>query len=409
MMKLVAGDPYWIKINKIPCKHTYLSEDICCDVAIIGGGVTGAICAYYFSRAGITTVMVDKNIVGYGSTSASTSILQYEIDNDLVALKDTVGIENAVNCFKLCENAVYEIKRITETDLEDDCGYTQKECFYYTNYAVDSDILRKEFDLRKNHGFDVEFIDETLGAERFSFPVKGGIYSKRGAAEIDSYRFTQALVSFSIRKGLKLFENTEITNILPSASGVELETRNYFKIKAKKVIIATGFEGSKYIQKPIVNLSATFTVVTNPIEDVRGWFNRCIIRDTNNPYTYLRSTVDNRIMVGGEDIVMNGFINKLSDISQDEIQNKYNTLKQHVKTMFPDLNDLKAAYSFHGLFGDTKDSLPYIGEYKAMPGCYFCLGYGANGILYTVFGAQMLLNLYKGIRQPELDIFTFDR
>ena len=74
-MNLVSGNMLWTKINKIPNKYTYLSEDIKCDVLIIGAGITGAICAHYFTMAGVDTAIVDKNIVGYGSTSASTSIL----------------------------------------------------------------------------------------------------------------------------------------------------------------------------------------------------------------------------------------------------------------------------------------------------------------------------------------------
>lgn len=255
-MKLVSGDMLWTSINKIETKYTYLSEDIECDVLIVGAGITGAIAAHYFTEEGINTVVLDKNIIGYGSTRASTSILQYEIDTDLIGLQSIIGDKNAVKCFKLCEKAVYDIEEIINT-LEDKCDFSLKECFYYTSNSSKVSFLKKEFDLRKEKGFDVEFINKDMAKERFSFPVEGGIFSNSGAAQIDPYRFTHALISKSVNKGLKVFENTEIAKICPTEDFVSLETTNNFKIKAKKVIIATGYESKKCVKEKIVNLGRT--------------------------------------------------------------------------------------------------------------------------------------------------------
>ena len=46
----VYGDPIFTKINKVKKQYEYLTEDIETDVVIVGGGVTGAILWYYFSK-----------------------------------------------------------------------------------------------------------------------------------------------------------------------------------------------------------------------------------------------------------------------------------------------------------------------------------------------------------------------
>ena len=43
---------------------------------IVGGGVTGSILGYYMSKNNINCVVLEKNIVGYGSTSITTALLQ---------------------------------------------------------------------------------------------------------------------------------------------------------------------------------------------------------------------------------------------------------------------------------------------------------------------------------------------
>ena len=59
-MELVSGNTFWTATNNIPYKYTYLSNDMDYDVVIIGRGITGAICAYYFTEAGINTMLVKK-------------------------------------------------------------------------------------------------------------------------------------------------------------------------------------------------------------------------------------------------------------------------------------------------------------------------------------------------------------
>jgi glycine/D-amino acid oxidase-like deaminating enzyme len=410
-MNTVNGNPLWSKLNTIPNKYTYLSENVECEVVIVGGGITGAICAYYLSEAGVKTVLVDKNIIGYGSTKASTSILQYEIDTDLYLLQKSIGEEKALRAFQLCEKAVFDIETMINS-LDDNCDFRFTECLYYTSKENEIELMRKEFDVRKSLGFDVEFIDETIGKSRFSFPIKAGIYSRKGVAEIDPYRLTHALLRKAVSKGLVVFENTEIVNFDTANNKVVLSCKNAFTIKAKKAIIATGYEATQYIKEKISSLTRSFTVTTKPVQNFNGWYNQCIIRDTANPYTYLRTTPDNRILIGGEDLAVGSADSKMMNLSDnDEIvcKDKYKKLLDRLKAYFPDITDIDPEFTFNGLFADTKDSLPYIGEYDPMPNCYFCLGYGSNGILYNVFGAQIILDLLKGKSNPDIDLFKFGR
>lgn len=409
-MSLVSGDTIWTKLNKIPKKYTYLSNDIKCEVAIIGAGITGALCSYYFAEAGIDTVIVDKNIIGYGSTRASTSILQYEIDTDLIGLKGLIGLDNAVKAFNLCKKAVYDIGDIVNK-LDDNCDFNYRDCFYYTDKESHKKIIKKEFELRKENGFEVEFIDEHRGKELFSFPIKAGIYSKGSAGEIDPYRFAHGLISKGVKNGLRVYENTKVIDIQWEQDGVTLITENQFEIRAKKVIIATGFDAKNYIDEKTTAMARSFTICTKPVNNLEGWYNKCIIRDYGNPYTYLRVTGDNRIIIGGEDIPLGGNNSKISRLSNDDpvAIEKFKILEERLTRLFPNIEDLEVEYRFSGHFGESGDSLPYIGEYKKYPNCYFCLGCGSNGILYAVLGGQLLRDLYLGMNPPELELFRIPR
>lgn len=409
-MDLVSGDRLWIKECPILHKYPYLSENIECDVAIIGAGVIGAICAYYLTEAGINTVIVDKNIIGYGSTSASTSILEYEVDYDLIELKSKIGFDYGIRIFKLCEQSVYDIEEIINA-LDDKCGFSLRPCFYYSEKKSDVDQLKKEYELRKEQGFDVEYIDRSRGRELFSFPLEGGIYSHRGAGELDPYRFAHALLKYSTTKGLKVYENTGVTGIEHNNGYASIETDKNRFIKAKKIIDATGYEGRNNVPEKTVNLNRSYTIVTKPIEDFKGWHERCLIRDFENPYTYLRTTSDNRIIIGGEDTKIGGRKSKMADLRQVDgaVNEKYALLEKRLHRMFPNINNKEIEYQFNGIFGETGDGLPYIGEHPDVSNTYFSLCYGSNGILYGIIAAKLLRDLYLGRSSEDLHMFRFGR
>src|SRR5664279_4292043 len=86
-MNLISGHPFWSVNNGLPRNYPSLQRDVACDAVVIGGGITGGLVAVHLAEAGVKTIVIDKRDIGPGSTSASTALLQYEID---VPLRDLI-------------------------------------------------------------------------------------------------------------------------------------------------------------------------------------------------------------------------------------------------------------------------------------------------------------------------------
>ena len=71
-------------------------------MVIMGGGISGALVAFYLQEAGIDAMVIDGRTMGLGSTCASTSLLQYEIDTSLSELKTLIGDKAATRAYQLC-------------------------------------------------------------------------------------------------------------------------------------------------------------------------------------------------------------------------------------------------------------------------------------------------------------------
>jgi len=83
---LKSGYPYWAVKNSLMYAFPQLDADLGCDVAVVGAGITGALIADKLAGHGHDVVVVDQREVCWGSTSASTALLQYEIDTHATEL-----------------------------------------------------------------------------------------------------------------------------------------------------------------------------------------------------------------------------------------------------------------------------------------------------------------------------------
>lgn len=98
-MDLVSGDPFWPLKNGLLTSYPALDRSVSCDVVVLGAGITGALVAHHLAAEGVAVVVLDKHDVALGSTAASTSLLQYEIDVPLHRLIRLLGEPRAVRAY----------------------------------------------------------------------------------------------------------------------------------------------------------------------------------------------------------------------------------------------------------------------------------------------------------------------
>src|SRR6185503_5676571 len=107
MSELRVGVPLWLALERHPQRRRYqsLNRDIDADVVIVGGGLTGAVLALTFARAGIRVVVLEGDRVGHGSTAANSALLMYEPDMDFGEMTKWYGAAAARRIWRLCRQA----------------------------------------------------------------------------------------------------------------------------------------------------------------------------------------------------------------------------------------------------------------------------------------------------------------
>lgn len=402
-MKLREGNAPWrgLDTNEYNLKHSRLEDNQSCDVVIIGGGMSGAITSYVLSKQGTDTILLEQEEIGSGSSSANTGLLQYMNDDMLTQLIQTFGEQKGVGFYKLCENAVERLSQIA-SNLSFDAEFRRRSSLYYASDDKDAGKIRTEFDNLSRHGFQVEYWDRDRIKSFFPFSKSAALYTPRDA-EVNPYKMVQALIYDAVKQGLKVYEHSEVEHVDYSENDVTVKTKSG-SVKAKTIIWAAGYAAQEWKPDRLANLDSTYAIMTQPVEDLSSWYERALVWETKRPYLYMRTTLDNRIVVGGLD-------ESLTDkgLSQEKITENGQKLLKKVQDLFPTLGNISISHAWAGVFGTSKDGAPMIGRHPEYPHSYFIEGYGGNGTVYSMIAADLLAEAVTGKEPDVLSWFSFTR
>ncbi len=271
-------------------------------VAIVGGGLTGALTAEAFVRAGARVTIVEAARVGQGSTAASTALLLQEPDYDLGALTKRYGARDARRIWQMSQDAARDFID-TLRRLRIRCDLRERHSLYYTLSDERAVTLQRELRRRQRAGFEGEWLD-AVALEQISGIRGAGAIRTRGNAQLNPLAATLGLLDAAVANGADVFERTSINRIRQFRDGVRLYSSRG-RLDARQVVIATGY-ATRYF-RPLAGrfkMRHTYVLATSPtpkrlrrsigMGDVLLW-------DTERPYHYVRWTDDDRLLLGGED------------------------------------------------------------------------------------------------------------
>jgi glycine/D-amino acid oxidase-like deaminating enzyme len=401
-MRLRTFGSFWLLRDGL--LHSYPSlhgQNETCEIVVVGGGISGALISHALMEENYKVILVDKRDIAGGSTAASTSMLQYEIDEPLYKLADKIGEDAAVECYKAGITAIYDLgELIRKLDL--DCNFEMKRSLYIAREKKHTEWLKKEYAIRHKHGIDVKWLEPGEIKQDYGINCFGGILSKVGGG-IDAYKCAHELIAYNVKRGMKVYDQTEIEKVDHGDKGVTLYTETGCKIKCDKIIFCTGYEATKMLKERVAFVFYTYACISEKGIVIPEKLKDTLVWDTDLRYTYMRYTDDGRLLIGGEDAL--GFFSFFQDWIR---KRKAKKLQKHLKNIMPEV-DFIMDYSWGGKFGATGDGLPYIGQSPEYENTLFVLAYGGNGIVFSVQAMKIITDLLKGKENSLSRHYRFNR
>ena len=397
-MDLTSGCTFWPLTNGLGLVVPPLDRDRTVDVAIIGGGISGALLCDWLVAAGLDVMVIDRRHIGRGSTSASTALLQYEIDTPLHRLREQVPAAHADRAYSLGVEAIDEIAAIA---ARVGVRIERTASLYVCRSADRTTELRRELNARRSIGLDVRWVEREEMVARHGVNAAAAIHSAVGAS-LDPFLLCHALLADSIRRGASVHDRTAITRIDPADRHVILHTDRGPTITARYAIHASGYEATTWLPRKIASLLSTYAIISEPLSPHPPIPEPCMVWEYADVYFYAR-WLNDRLIIGGGDTPF-----RRAHTRDRLVAKKARDLLRRSRDFFPSVR-AECAFKWAGTFASTKDGLAYIGPHKRSKRVLYALGFGGNGITYSVISRRILGDLILDRPNPDAAIFRFDR
>ena len=280
-------DSIWTRTARLP-RFKRLEGDLKTDVLVIGGGITGLLCAWMLKRAGADCAVVEAGRICGGTTGGTTGKITAQHGLIYRRLLREFGPE-AARLYRQAQEAALE--RYRALCRETGCDFEERDSFVYS--LTNHQALEEELEALSRIGAPAVLIREPP----LPFPVAGAVQFPR-QAQFHPLKFLAALA-----KDLPVYEYTRVLAWQPGSVRTERGT-----IRAEKMIAATHFpfvsnHGAYFLK---LYQSRSYVVALENAPDVGGMYVGAEKTGTGGRGPEVLSQSQNRLPLGGPGLHVSG-------------------------------------------------------------------------------------------------------
>lgn len=375
---------YWLDTSQPFGSATAGPVQGSCDVAVIGGGLTGCSAALALAKKGARVALLEAETIGHAASGRNGGMCNNGFAQDYGVLSAQLGKDVANRLYRAFDAGVDTVERlVAEENI--DCSFARvgkiklaAKPEHYDKLARTQELLAANVDPDTEMVSRADLAGE-VGSDRF---YGGLIYRKSAGMHVG--RFVRGLAEAAARRGVEMHERTPMKGLRPASGGGHHIDTPKGRLLAKQVLLASGISHTGplgWIRRRIVPVGA-FLIVTEPLP--KETLDRLLPRrrmavDTKNLVNYFRTTPDNRLLFGGR--ARFAVSNPNSDEKSGAI------LQAALHDVFPGLRHVRIDYCWGGMVDMTLDRLPRAGERN---GIFYSMGYSGHGTqMSTLMGTIM--------------------
>ncbi len=338
-----------------------LDHSIKTDVLVIGGGITGILCASELKKRGHEVVLVEQKRIGGGitkNTTAFISALHETLYQDVV---HKYGYKYASDYLRLNLMAIEEYKKLSQK-----YDFDFKECPSTMFTAMNDDVILKEKKILDSLNYHTELI-ESLPLEDVS--IKLGIrFNNQG--RLNPLKLINALA-----EDLSIYEETRITKLQRNVAYTEK-----YRIEFNNVIVATHYPFINRFGLYFLKLRQRISyIVSLNHKEIDGTY--CSI----DSGLYFRGYDDN-LIIGGYDRDTKEPCNKM--------------FLKRISSLYG-FNQINYSWTNQDVM--TLDGIPYIGKYSLMRKNWFvATGFNMWGFTWAMVSSKVLSDMIEGKEEIKL-------
>jgi gamma-glutamylputrescine oxidase len=326
-----------------------------CDVAIIGGGLTGVSTAYHLAKRGIRSTIFEAARVGDGASGRTGGIV----------LEGTAAgvLEEVDSCITELE-ALVARERI-------DCDLSLPGCWEIEHRASVNDRMLPWNDRGR-----------PVCIARM---VKGGI--------VQPAALVGGIARAAVLRGAVILEGCAVQRIaIKPHPAIESDGET---IHPEYIVLAlNAWTRALLPNAPGVESSLTFACATEPLPSstlrVIGLDANMPFYTTDGPYLWGRTIADGRVIFGSQLVFGTPAELEAIDVSTDESGAALEALQKRVRRLHPQLHEVKFSASWAGPIAFRDNGVPLLGQHPSSSRVLVAGAYSGHGVALSVRMGQLL-------------------
>lgn len=364
-----------------------LSADCAADLAVIGGGFTGAAAALEAARRGASVVLLESESFGHGGSGRNVGLVNAGLWLPPEEVFAKMGREAGTRLVTALAAAPARVWALVDREGID-CEPVRNGTLHLAHAPAGVRDLAERHRQGTALGAPLTLLDGAETARRTGTASFHGALHDARAGTIQPLSYARGLARAAIAAGARLHEGTRVSRA-QREGGAWVVTANGHRLRARHLLLATNayFDGLDLGYVPRYFAVSYSQFATAPIPE------------------RLRA----EILPGGEGcwdtaLVMSSFrtdragrmiLGAIGDAEGAGGRAHAAWARRKLRAVYPQLADLPFEHGWSGRIAMTSDHIPKIVAFG--PDAYACFGYSGRGIgPGTVFGTQAAIALLDG-------------
>jgi glycine/D-amino acid oxidase-like deaminating enzyme len=370
------------------------------DVTVVGGGFTGLWTALLLKerKPDLNVILIEANLCGSGASGMNGGKV-HGYWGALSGISANLGPDAALEAARLGTIAQDAIRAFCTAPGRDVWWKESGNIRVSTSDAQDEKLdTIVTTAMRVGVPDTAVRLDKRELDQRIVSPVfRQGIFLPEGA-NVHPARLARELRRACIEKGVKVFENTSMTDVKEGDPCLVRTAKG--EISCNQVVLATNVALSAHrLASHHVAVFSSYAVMSKPIPDIHdriGWRNDEGIADLRMFVHYFRKADGNRILMGSGSGPI-AYSSRHDDPAMNEDAAAALRAEAALSRLLPKLGKPRIEKAWGGAIDISADRLPFF-KSSAKGRVHIGCGYSGHGVNATRIGGECLSSLVLGER-----------
>ena len=390
--------------NKTVYKKKYFStvdfpsvtENLECDIAIVGGGLAGLSLAYQLASHNKKFILIEAKKIGEGASGINGGFCSPGWSVGYSHLCEQYGRSAAQIFYNLSLEGMRWVSSFKHKKgfelIEKKGGIMNLSLLQTEEFA--RDVFNKSDLIVRNQS---QFIPKQELSNYVKSPKYScGLLSKSGFS-FNPLNFLNALKNkINLKQPKTIFENSKMQSFSEGNEGCVITLANGYTIHSRQIVLSTGGYGGNetgYLKTRWLPIT-TSIAVTSPLKsEVQNYINpNFAFSDDRRAGNYYRLMPDNRLLWG----------RGINAVGTPDIESLGRLVRSDIAFFFPEIldlahgkNNLNFDFSWSGKMAYSLSMMPYVGQLTART--FSLSGFGGHGMNTAPAAAIVLSEFLLGL------------